>query len=423
MELSQVNIVFNLIDTLQLEKTTRRTEAELQGKLFELTAELQRRKQRLVVVEEEIRKLIDEREVLQKAIQAGDSTLVQQMANIAELEQDEEALKKLKWDHCTHLRDLLDKDSNALSGPGQWIEVAAELLVDSSGIKIDLDSDDVAKRNSVAGQNTAKAAENIVEFHHQTPPTLKKKERRAIFKLLREESVNIVPKDWKGTALGWIAANGLSSVVQLHRQVYQERQLAIGSKQNLSYQARPGTKIPKRLSGRSASDDGINEADESGRTPLSYAAGGGHKRIVEILLDGGAYIDSRDRKLMTPIEYASMSGHKDIVNLLIKKGADSRPLEKVAKVFNTPSRPNMPSPLTKTKVVIRPHKQQVEKRASVFGKFKKKISDIQDVYNLGPPQRDKSPPNMRRVANATTTASIDRPDLPSLQLPWRDDSS
>jgi len=213
------------------------------------------------------------------------------------------------------------------------------LLVDSSGIKIDLDSDDVAKRNSVAGQNTAKAAENIVEFHHQTPLTLKKKERRAIFKLLREESVNIVPKDWKGTALGWIAANGLSFVVQLHL----------------------------------LASHGIDEADESGRTPLSYAAGGGHKGIVKILLDEGAFIDSKDRKLRTPLSYAS--GHKDVVNLLLIRGANP-PLEKVAKVVDAPRPPSMPSQVTKTKVETLKgalHKPQVEKRSSFFGLLKKII--------------------------------------------------
>jgi hypothetical protein len=195
MEQSLVDIVFNLADIFHREHKTGQKEVALHEKQTELTAELQRRKQRLVVVEEEIRKLIDEREVLQKAIQTGDSTLVQQMAEVAELKQDGEALKKLKWDDCTHLRDLLDKDLDTYSGPGQWIEVAAELLGNSLDTESDLDSEDVAKRNSVAGQNTAKAAENIVEVY--TLAFEEKERSLAIMKLLHEESVKIVPKDWK----------------------------------------------------------------------------------------------------------------------------------------------------------------------------------------------------------------------------------
>jgi hypothetical protein len=411
MELSQVNIVLELIDILQLEQTTGQKDAALHEKQSELTAELRRRKQRLIVVEEEIRKLIDEKEVLQKVIQAGDSTLVQHVAKVTKLKQDKDALKKFKWDSCTRLRDLLDKDLDAYSGPGQWIEVVAELLVNSSDIKIDLDADDVAKRNSVTGQNTAKAAENIVEVHQQTPPTLEKKEHQAIIKLLQEESVKIVPEDWKGTALGWIAANGLRSVVQLHRQIHQERQLAIGSKQNLSYQAPPGANAPKPFSPGRLASHGIDEADESGRTPLSYAAGGGHKGIVEILLDGGAFIDSKDRESRTPLSHASRSGHKDVVKLLLDRGADRRRLEKVDKVVDTSRQLNRLSPPTKIEAGIiatqAPPKKKVEK-SSRLSSFVKAVRN-----ELNPPRKDTPPPQLRRIAKATTRASIDRPNSSS----------
>lgn len=322
MELWQVNIVLELIKILQSEQTTGQKDVALHEKQPELTAELQRRKQRLIVVEEEIRKLIDEREVLQKALQAGNSTLAQQVAKVAELKQDRDALKKSKRDYCTHLWELLDKDSDAYSGPGQWIGVAAELLINSSGIKIDLDEDDVATRNSLTSENTTEATENIVEVDQQIQPILENKERQAIIKLLEEESVKIVPEDWKGTALGWIAANGLRSVVQLHRQIHQERQLAMGSKQNVSHQAQVPlvVSVPMLYSSERLASYGIDEADEAGRTPLSYAAGSGHKSIVEILLDGGAFINSMDRESKTPLSHALMSGHKDVVKLLIDRG-------------------------------------------------------------------------------------------------------
>ena len=435
MEISHVKIGLGLINLLQLEQSTGQKDVALYEKQAELTAELQRRKQRLVVVEEEIRKLIDEKEVLQKAIQAGDLALVQYAAKVSKLNQDKGVIKKLKWDYCTNLRDLLDKDSDAYSGPGQWIEVVADMLVNSSHMKIDLDADDVAKRNSVTCQNTAKAAENIVEFHQQTTPTLEKKERQAIIKLLQEESAKIVPEDWKGTALGWIAANGLRSVVQLHRQIHQERQLAIGSKQNLSYQAPPGANVPGQFSPGELASQGIDEADGSGRTPLSYAAGGGHKGIIEILLDGGAFIDSKDRESRTPLAYASMCGHKDVVNLLLDRGADRLALEKVDKVADLPQRLSRISPPTRIEagtIATQAHKQQVKNRTSFFSKLKKRLSEEQHIPGKGPPQRGQSPAILRRwrtqelqrlrserkmtqanamtQTNATTKASIDRPD-------------
>ncbi|KAN0121996.1 HET domain containing protein [Hyaloscypha variabilis] len=305
-ELSQVNIVLGIIKILQQEQVIGQKQAALHEDRSELSAELQRQKQRLKVVQEEIRKLIDEKDVLQKAIKAGDSTLFQQVVKGMELNQHQEVLKKSKGDFRNHLRDLLDKELDTYSGPGQWIEALAEMLVNSPDIQTDVDADDVAKRIFGSDQNTAKGAENIDDVHQHTPPSLDKKERQAIAKLLLEESVAII---------------------------HQTPQLATGSKQNLSYKQAEGTNADdsRPLSLERLASVGIDEADETGRTPLSYAAGSGHKDIVEILLNGGAFIHAKDRESRTPLSHAEMSGHKDVVKLLLDRGA-SEPAKIEARV-------------------------------------------------------------------------------------------
>jgi ankyrin repeat protein len=329
-ELSKVNLVLGLIKTLQQEQGTRQEEVSLHQKQSGLTADLQRRRQRLTMVEEEIRQLTDEKKVLEKAIHAGDFTLDQNMAEGKKLKEVQEALKKSKWDYRTHLTDLLGKDLEVYSGPGEWIEAVAEMLVNSSNIKIDRDGDDVAKLDTGSSQNTAKAAENNDDAHQNTPLTLDEKERETIIKLLYDECVTIVPEDWKGTALSWIAANGLKFVVRLHQRIQETRPLVTGSKENLSYKVpeRKHTYKSSRTSSERSESHGIDEADETGRTLLSYAAGCGHEDIVEILLDWGASIDSMDRDFMTPLSHATMSGQKDVVKLLLDRGADRRAADK-----------------------------------------------------------------------------------------------
>lgn len=59
-----------------------------------------------------------------------------------------------------------------------------------------------------------------------------------------------------------------------------------------------------------------------GAEALHYAAGLGHKEVVESLLAEGADIKATDEKGMTPLHLAAMGGHKHVVELLLAKGAD-----------------------------------------------------------------------------------------------------
>ncbi|CAK1546423.1 unnamed protein product [Leptosia nina] len=69
-------------------------------------------------------------------------------------------------------------------------------------------------------------------------------------------------------------------------------------------------------------DRGLDEhhRDNSGWTPLHYAAFEGHIEVCEALLEAGAKVDEADNEGKGPLLLAAQEGHVDLVKLLIDKG-------------------------------------------------------------------------------------------------------
>ncbi|XP_048588350.1 transient receptor potential cation channel subfamily A member 1 isoform X2 [Nematostella vectensis] len=65
----------------------------------------------------------------------------------------------------------------------------------------------------------------------------------------------------------------------------------------------------------------INLKNNHGKTPLHFAAGEGHDKVVELLLDRGATID-RDHTERTPLHLAAITGSKRCVECILIKHPD-----------------------------------------------------------------------------------------------------
>lgn len=67
---------------------------------------------------------------------------------------------------------------------------------------------------------------------------------------------------------------------------------------------------------------GQTQLKVSGRTPLSWAAERGHEMVINLLLDKGAELETRDSDRRTALSLAAGSGHAVVAKLLLENGAD-----------------------------------------------------------------------------------------------------
>ncbi|KAK2791961.1 hypothetical protein FQN51_001975 [Onygenales sp. PD_10] len=65
--------------------------------------------------------------------------------------------------------------------------------------------------------------------------------------------------------------------------------------------------------------------DSKGRTPLCYAAGSGHRSVVELLLEKGAELNHFDKKGYSPLLRAAAMGRTETAKFMLEKGADPNP--------------------------------------------------------------------------------------------------
>jgi uncharacterized protein len=64
------------------------------------------------------------------------------------------------------------------------------------------------------------------------------------------------------------------------------------------------------------------DVNQTGWTPLHYAATAGHVQLIKILLDKHAYIDAESPNKTTPLMMAAHYGTSGAVKLLLEEGAD-----------------------------------------------------------------------------------------------------
>jgi ankyrin repeat protein len=65
------------------------------------------------------------------------------------------------------------------------------------------------------------------------------------------------------------------------------------------------------------------DVNKTGWTPLHYAATGGHREIIRVLLDEHAYIDAESPNGTTPLMMAAKYADLPTVQLLLDEGADA----------------------------------------------------------------------------------------------------
>ncbi|KAH7000503.1 ankyrin repeat-containing protein [Ilyonectria destructans] len=123
-----------------------------------------------------------------------------------------------------------------------------------------------------------------------------------VARLAEMKGVSITSQDhkWKRSALSWASQGGHTSVVSLLLKKRPRFQTALLNWINLPIS--------------------VNSKDAQGYTPLCHAVFGGHKAVVELLLENNAHI-CEDKNRRTPLSNAAERGYLDITRLLLDRGA------------------------------------------------------------------------------------------------------
>ena len=82
------------------------------------------------------------------------------------------------------------------------------------------------------------------------------------------------------------------------------------------------TKVRQAFIDAPLGDERVNQKDETGMTPLHYAADLGAADICKLLVDMGADAHATDTDGMTPAMFAAQCGHLDVLRLLKAAGAN-----------------------------------------------------------------------------------------------------
>jgi ankyrin repeat protein len=237
--------------------------------------------------------------------------------------------------------DLKDKDGLTPLWWAARVENEALVKVLLTSGKIDADSHDNYSRTllSWAAGEGHKAIVNMLldegavleskDKNGRTPLSwAAEKGCEAVVNVLLNKGADLESKDNNGrTPLSWAAQYGKKAVVDMlldngtgllsEDKDYCQEQLLVAA----WYGHEPMIKLLLEKG-----EANVNFKDESGRTPLSWAAEKGCGAVVNMLLNKGADLESRDKTGQTPLSWAAQYGEKVVVDMLLDKGAS--PLSK-----------------------------------------------------------------------------------------------
>jgi ankyrin repeat protein len=131
--------------------------------------------------------------------------------------------------------------------------------------------------------------------------------------LLLEKGAEIDHKDYYGrTPLSLAVTNGHKSIVRLLDVVEDQARLfwavKMGHETSVQLLLEKGARLESKNS--------------SGQTALSWGAQWGQIAVVQLLIDQGAEIESKSHNKRTPLSWAAEFGHEGIIQLLLKSGAE-----------------------------------------------------------------------------------------------------
>ena len=221
---------------------------------------------------------------------------------------------------------------------GQWLEHIAVLEGDNKGrtllsceagegharvvsLLLDTNKVDINLKDTNGLTPLARAAENGHEI---------------VVGLLLQEGAEKGTRDCDGrTPLSRAAENGHEAVVQLllskstkNETKDKNSQMRLSRAIRYMNMLRFDKQIGKDTKDQDSQTPLLNAAkeiewkDRLNRTPLSWAATGGHEAVVKLLLNQGAEVESKDKDGRTPLSRAATNGHEAVVKLLLKQGAE-----------------------------------------------------------------------------------------------------
>ena len=165
------------------------------------------------------------------------------------------------------------------------------------------------------------------EFHINMPAFYYASEVGAtgvVSRLLEEGfDPDYLSENFNSTALGATCYAGHEDVVQILLDKGASMKLATQNGMTpLHWAAEGGGKRIVQLLLRQGGQLYVNSADDEGDTPLHLAARTGNEEIVQLLLDAGTDMFATNNKDLTPLDMALNAGKEKVVELLVGHGFD-----------------------------------------------------------------------------------------------------